>query len=68
MPYALFENDEKLSRSFATRDEAWEQADRAGLVDHDNGRPVLQDHYAIKPCPPDPSEKKPVDDWELPKT
>jgi hypothetical protein len=66
MPYALFENDEKLSRSFPTRDEAWKQADRAGLVTDDNGKPTLHDNYAIKPCQADPTDDDDGDDWELP--
>jgi hypothetical protein len=32
MPYAIFENDEKLTRIFASEQEAWDAAERAGLV------------------------------------
>ena len=66
MPYALFENDDKLSRSFPTRNEVWEHADIAGLVTDDNGKPTLDDHYTIKPCPADPEPEQDVDDWQLP--
>jgi hypothetical protein len=68
MPYALFENDDKLSRSFPTLDEVWEHADIAGLVVDDNGKPRLEDHYSIKPCAADPKQERQVDDWYLSKT
>jgi hypothetical protein len=68
MPYALFENDDQLSRSFPTREEVWEHADDAGLVLEDNGERKLEDHYTIKPCLADPKEEKHADDWQLPKT
>jgi hypothetical protein len=32
MSYALFEDDERLTRSFPSRHEVWQAADRAGLV------------------------------------
>jgi hypothetical protein len=71
MPYALFENDDQLSRAFATEAEVWKHADEAGLVSDDNGRPALEDNYVIKPCAPAPAEqakgeRKPVENWELP--
>ena len=66
MPYALFENDDQLSRAFPTVDEVWEHADHAGLVVDDNGKPTLEDNYSIKPCAADPQEKKPAGDWEWP--
>jgi hypothetical protein len=71
MPYALFENDDQLSRAFATEAEAWQHADDAGLVTDDNGKPALEDHYVIKPCPAAAvdqprGEKKYVENWQLP--
>jgi hypothetical protein len=66
MPYALFEKDDKLSRSFPTLNEVWEHADIAGLVVDDNGEPKLEDHYSIKPCAADPKQEKQADDWHLP--
>ena len=62
MAYALFKDEEKLSRTFPTPEETLEKAEEAGLVEHPDGRPVLQDDLTIKPCPPDP---KPRDDAEL---
>jgi hypothetical protein len=72
MPYALFENDDQLSRSFATEAEAWKHADDAGLVSDDHGKPALEDNYVIKPCPETPVEKTAdnknyVERWQLPK-
>jgi hypothetical protein len=72
MPYALFENDDQLSRSFATEAEAWKHADDAGLVADNNGKPALEDNYVIKPCPENPVEKTTGDksygeNWQLPK-
>jgi len=56
MPYAVFEDDQKLSRSFPTKEEAIRKADEAGLVvDEAKGAPVLDNDLSIKPCPPDPA-------------
>jgi hypothetical protein len=61
MPYALFSNDEKISKAFPTKHEVWEHADEAGLVidvnaDDDEGQSkrVLDQDYTIKPCEADP--------------
>jgi hypothetical protein len=67
MPYALFEKDDQLSRSFPTRDEVWEHAEDAGLVVEANGKAALEDHYSIKPCMADPIPQAQSDDWQLPK-
>jgi hypothetical protein len=67
MPYALFENDAQLSRSFPTEAEVWEHADNAGLVVDDNGKLTLEDSYVIKPCAAAPGEQTHGDDWQLPK-
>ncbi|WP_213775020.1 hypothetical protein [Bradyrhizobium sp. dw_78] len=57
MSYALFEDEEKLTRSFATRDEVWKAAERAGLViPGPEGKMVLDDDFEIKPCEADPNE------------
>jgi hypothetical protein len=57
MSYALFEDDEKLTRSFQTQQEVWNAAERAGLiVPGPDGKMALEDHFEIKPCEPDPDE------------
>jgi hypothetical protein len=57
MPYALFEDDERLTRSFPTRQEVWKAAERAGLVVLGaDGELILDDHFEIKPCEADPDE------------
>jgi hypothetical protein len=57
MPYALFEKEYRLSRTFPTATDAWRCAEDCGLViDEPNGRQRLDDGYAIKPCPPDGTE------------
>jgi hypothetical protein len=60
MPYALFTNDEQISKAYRTRQEVWKKADDAGLVvdsvpEDPNAAPakVLDEDYEIKPCPPD---------------
>jgi hypothetical protein len=59
MPYALFEDEERLTRSFASRQEAWDAAERAGLVEiAADGKKLLDDHLKIRPCfdPPEDDE------------
>ncbi len=57
MPYALFENETNLSRTFATETDAWLCAEDSGLViSGARGEKRLEDNYAIKPCPPDDEE------------
>ena len=71
MPYALFENEYRLSRIFPTATDVWRCAEDCGLViDEANGRQRLDDGYAIKPCPPDGPEVlerkevlEPASDW-----
>jgi hypothetical protein len=69
MPYALFENEAKLSRAFPTQTDVWRCAEDCGLVvDDGRGEQRLDDGYAIKPCPPDPGpETEPTSDWIVPK-
>jgi hypothetical protein len=39
MAYAVFKDDQKLSRTFPTEKEALKKADEAGLVDNTEGTP-----------------------------
>ena len=57
MAYAVFKDDQKLSRTFPTEEETLEKADEAGLVETVIGKPVLEDNLTIKPCAPDPERK-----------
>ena len=64
MAYAVFKDDEKLSRTFPTKEETLEKAHEAGLVDTVKGKPVLEGNLTIKPCAPDPERKGDEDlDW-----
>jgi hypothetical protein len=67
MPYAVFDDDLKLSRAFPSKAEALQKADEAGLVENDlKGKPVLEDKLTIKPCSPDPETRGNEDlDWSL---
>jgi hypothetical protein len=63
MPYALFCNDAKLSKTYPTEADVWKHALHSGLVVDavsDQAKPatqpVLDNDYEIKPCPPDPQE------------
>lgn len=57
MAYAVFEDDERLTRMFATEQEAWDAAERAGLVETDaDGKKVLEDHLEIRFCLGEPQE------------
>lgn len=60
MPYALFEDDVKLSQEFPTQDEAWQHADEAGLVDVVNGKTILEDGYTIQLCSADEETGEPT--------
>ena len=57
MAYAVFKDDQKLSRTFPTWEETVKKADEAGLVETIDGKPVLEDNLSIKPCAPDPEHK-----------
>ena len=51
MPYAVFDDDERLTRIFATEQEAWDAAESAGLVETaPDGTRVLEDHLNIRFC------------------
>ena len=63
MPYALFSNDAKLSKTYPTEADVWKLAQRSGLVvdavsdaETASPRPVLDNDYEIRPCQPDPQE------------
>jgi hypothetical protein len=62
MPYALFSNDARLSKPYATEADVWKIARTSGLVvdvateEKANPHPVLDDHYEIRPCDPEPNE------------
>ncbi len=63
MAYALFCNDAKLSKAYPTEADVWKEATRSGLVVEARSeqetpalRPVLDNDYQIRPCPPDPDE------------
>jgi hypothetical protein len=63
MPYALFSNDVKLSKTYPTEADVWKHARRSGLVvdvtsddDRPAPRPLLDNDYEIRPCRPDPHE------------
>ncbi|WP_247506045.1 hypothetical protein [Bradyrhizobium sp. 1] len=64
MAYALFKDDEKLSRTFPTKEETLKKAEDAGLVESSEGKPRLEDDLKIKPCSPDPEPRSEDDlDW-----
>ncbi|MHB0772461.1 hypothetical protein [Bradyrhizobium sp. 5.13L] len=65
MAYALFKDGEKLSRTFPTKEETFEKADEAGLVEHGRGQPMLEDELKIYSCPADP---EPCDEADLDRT
>jgi hypothetical protein len=63
MPYALFSNDAKLSKTYPTEADVWKQARQSGLVvdavsqeEKASPRPVLDNGYEIRPCRPEPHE------------
>jgi hypothetical protein len=62
MPYALFCNEARLSKTYPTEADVWKLARHSGLVvdpagdEESAGRPVLDNDYEIKPCRPDPQE------------
>ncbi len=60
MPYALFTNNEQISKAYKTEHEVWKEADEAGLVvdvasqeEKVDPKRVLDEDYCIKPCPAD---------------
>ena len=58
MSFALFEGDDRLTRSFATEEEVWMAAERAGLVEVDaDGKRRLDGHLEVRPCEASPDER-----------
>lgn len=63
MPYALFCDDVKVSKTYPTEANVWKHAQIGGLVidvePKDNlptPRRILDNGYEIRPCPPEPGE------------
>jgi len=57
VPYALFENDQRLTRPFRTEREVWEAAERADLIVFGrHGEKTLDNDFEIKPCEAAPEE------------
>jgi hypothetical protein len=63
MPYALFCNEAKLSKTYPTEADVWKLARQSGLVvdvatgrDRPAPRPLLDNDYEIRSCRPDPQE------------
>jgi len=54
MAFALFQDQDMLSKTFTTEDEAWQHADEAGLVEVNDGKRILEDGYTIEACRTDP--------------
>ena len=63
MPYALFSNNAKLSKTYPSEADVWKHARKSGLVvdmvseaEKAAPRPVLDNDYEIRPCRPEPNE------------
>jgi hypothetical protein len=63
MPYALFCNEARLSKTYPTEADVWQLARQSGLVvdavsdeEKPGQMPVLDNDYEIRPCRPDPQE------------
>ncbi|KIZ47611.1 hypothetical protein [Rhodopseudomonas palustris] len=63
MPYALFCDDAKVSKTYPTKDNVWEHAKESGLVidiaptdDKPTSSQALDNGYEIRACRPDPGE------------
>ena len=63
MPYALFCNDAKLSKTYPSEADVWKFARQSGLVvdvvseeDKANPHPVLDNDYEVRACRPEPNE------------
>ena len=63
MPYALFCNDAKISKTYPTEADVWKLARTSGLVvdvasdEHKpTPHPVLDNDYEIRSCQPEPQE------------
>jgi hypothetical protein len=63
MPYALFSDGAKISKSYPTEADVWKLARKSGLVvdvatddERPNPHPLLDNDYEIRPCGADPLE------------
>jgi hypothetical protein len=63
MPYALFCNEARLSKTYPTEADVWRLARQSGLVvdaipqeKKAGPRPVLDNDYEIRSCSPEPHE------------
>jgi hypothetical protein len=63
MPYALFCNDAKLSKTYPSKADVWRLAQLSGLVvdavseeEKAHPHPVLENDYEIRACRPEPDE------------
>jgi hypothetical protein len=63
MPYALFSDGAKISKSYPTEADVWRLARKSGLVvdvatedDKPVPHPLLDNDYEIRPCSADPQE------------
>jgi hypothetical protein len=65
MPYALFCQEAKLSKTYPTEADVWERARQSGLLvdvgsgdDETTSRSIFENDYEIRPCPPDGEEDR----------
>jgi hypothetical protein len=63
MPFALFSDGAKISKSYPSEADVWKLARKSGLVvdvttdeEKPNPHPVLDNDYEIRPCPAEPQE------------
>lgn len=63
MPYALFSNNDRLSKAYPTEADVWKIARRSGLVvdavsegEAAHPRPVLDNDYEIRSCQAEANE------------
>jgi hypothetical protein len=63
MPYALFDKDTKISKSYPTEDDVWKHARETGLIvdrvaDEEKAVPqmILDKNYEIKECQAAPDD------------
>jgi hypothetical protein len=68
MAYAIFKHGYKLSRTFATKEQAFKKAEQAGLADTAGDQPILEDDLRLERCRPDLQETNDEDlDWVVEK-
>ena len=75
MPYALFCDDAKVSRTYPTEANVWKHAKESGLVvdiESKEGRPtprrLLDQGYEVRSCDPDPGENPEVNERDATQT